>query len=239
MINTQIPSLRRCTGCDTALPADARFCVECGAAATASSAAQPTISLRATPVATTIGVRCTNCSTANPAGAAFCVGCGLATTGAPVPAGYIPQERMPFAPSYASGAMVHNNIYITQAQPATIPLLVRAIWFLFVGLWLGPLWIVLGWLINLTVIGLPLGVWMLNRTGNVMTLKQTAPQDHAGIGASSANLAVRAVYFALIGWWASLVWLMFGWLAAATVIGLPLAFLMFEKTGMVLTLAEA
>ncbi|MBC8162546.1 MAG: zinc ribbon domain-containing protein [Roseiflexaceae bacterium] len=237
MTTTNTPALRHCTRCDTALPAQAQFCVGCGAAMPVNSSAQPTISLREAPQAQA-GTRCANCGNANPAGAGYCVNCGIGLYDAPVPTGYIPQQRMPLAPAYAGGAMMQQNIYMTAAQPAPLPLIVRALWFLFVGLWLGPLWIVAGWLLNLTLIGIPAGVWMLNRTGHVMTLKQTPPTNNVSLGRSSASMAVRAVYFVLIGWWASLIWLMFGWLLAASVIGLPIAFLMFERTGTVLTLAE-
>lgn len=225
---------RHCTSCDTANPADARFCVECGNALGGASGLPPV--QHPTVPSSPVGTRCYACGTANPAGAAFCVNCG---------AGLAPSQRVTYAPSgfapayAASGAQqIVQHVYVTNAAPQPIPLIVRALWFLFIGLWLGQLWIVIGWLLNLTIIGLPLGLWMLNRTGHVMTLRQTTPRPLPSLEQSSAPLLVRGVYFLLVGWWASLLWLMFGWFAAATVIGLPLAFLMFERTGTVATLAE-
>jgi uncharacterized membrane protein YccF (DUF307 family) len=80
---------------------------------------------------------------------------------------------------------------------------------------------------------------MLRMLPQVMTLRQErrglrAPSDHSG-----APFAVRAIYFVLIGWWLSLVWLELAWLFSATIIGLPLAFLMFDRVGTVMTLADA
>lgn len=215
---------RRCTTCDTAIPPAARYCVTCGAPARANVGA----TTRITPVATTQGRVCTHCANANPTGAAFCVNCGSALA---TPSRYAPG----FVGSFNTTLV--QQVYLTNPLEP-IPLIVRALWFVFIGLWLGPLWIVFGWLLNLTIIGMPLGVWMLNRTGNVMTLRRAALTPLPAIAQSSASFAVRSVYFVLIGWWASLLWLLFGWVAAVTVIGLPIAFLMFERTGTVMTLAE-
>lgn len=225
---------RHCSSCDTPNPADARFCVECGTALGGSSTPAPTLH----PVAPrpAAGARCATCGITNPANASFCVNCGTAL-GARRPTAYAPTG---FTPAFAVGGnQIVQNIYVTNVAPQPISLIVRALWFLFVGLWLGQAWIVFAWLLNMTVIGLPLGLWMLNRTGHVMTLRQTVPRPLPSLEQSSAPLLVRGVYFLLVGWWVSLIWLMFGWLAAATVVGLPLAFLMFERTGTVATLAEA
>ena len=92
-------------------------------------------------------------------------------------------------------------------------------------------------LVAATLIGLPVGLWMLTLMPQVMTLKQGRPAPHA-TPQRVASMAVRVVYFVLIGWWLSLVWMLLAWGIAATVIGLPLAFLMFERTGAVLTLSE-
>ena len=46
----------------------------------------------------------------------------------------------------------------------------------------------------------------------------------------------RAIYFVLIGWWFSLVWILLAWLLAVTVVGLPAAQSMFLRVNAVLTL---
>jgi uncharacterized membrane protein YccF (DUF307 family) len=108
-----------------------------------------------------------------------------------------------------------------------------------VGLWVGQAWLVIAWLLNLTLIGLPLGLWMLNQMPQVMTLRQQRRGLHLAASRASVPFVARAIYFVLIGWWLSLVWLELAWLASASIVGLPLGFLMFERTGTVATLAEA
>jgi uncharacterized membrane protein YccF (DUF307 family) len=50
----------------------------------------------------------------------------------------------------------------------------------------------------------------------------------------------RALYFILIGWWFSLVWLIFAWLIAGITLGLglPVAFWMFDRVPEITTLAR-
>ncbi len=144
-------------------------------------------------------------------------------------------------PGGATNAAIAQHIYIGVAPTrAEVPLLARALWFVFIGLWVGQVWLVLAWLLNLTLIGLPLGMWMLSRLPQVMTLRSTPiPQrPPIGVAQSTAHFAVRAVYFVLIGWWVSFLWMQLAWLIAATVIGLPLSFLMFERVATLTTLAE-
>jgi uncharacterized membrane protein YccF (DUF307 family) len=42
------------------------------------------------------------------------------------------------------------------------------------------------------------------------------------------SLVVRAVYFLLVGWWLSLLWANLAWAFAASIIGLPVAIVMFN-----------
>jgi len=50
------------------------------------------------------------------------------------------------------------------------PLLVRAVWFLFVGSWLSLVWVVVAALFAVTVVGLPVSIWLLNRLPFVLSL---------------------------------------------------------------------
>ena len=110
-------------------------------------------------------------------------------------------------------------------------LVVRVLWYLFIGWWATGIWLSVAWLLNVTIVGLPLGIKMINEVPMVLTLKRQT--DETVITASSAknqtNLAVRAVYFVLVGWWASLVWMGLAWLVSLTVIGLPVAIWMYNK----------
>lgn len=57
------------------------------------------------------------------------------------------------------------------AEPRSqYPLLVRAVWFVFVGSWLSLAWVVVASLFAVTVVGLPVAVWLLNRLPFVLSL---------------------------------------------------------------------
>jgi uncharacterized membrane protein YccF (DUF307 family) len=49
-------------------------------------------------------------------------------------------------------------------------LVVRAIYFLFAGWWLSPLWANVASALAITVVGLPVAIWMLNRLPYVTSL---------------------------------------------------------------------
>jgi uncharacterized membrane protein YccF (DUF307 family) len=110
-------------------------------------------------------------------------------------------------------------------------LVVRALWYLFVGWWATGIWLPVAWLLNVTVVGLLLGIKMINEVPKVLTLKRQTDSElvTATGGKNQTNLAVRAVYFVLVGWWASLVWMVLAWLVSLTVIGLPVAIWMYNK----------
>jgi uncharacterized membrane protein YccF (DUF307 family) len=52
------------------------------------------------------------------------------------------------------------------------PLLLRAIWFFLVGWWAALIWMIVAYLISLTIIGIPVGIMMLNRLPAVYTLQR-------------------------------------------------------------------
>lgn len=57
------------------------------------------------------------------------------------------------------------------ADPSSqYPLLVRAVWFVFVGSWLSLAWVVVASLFAVTVVGLPVAIWLLNRLPFVLSL---------------------------------------------------------------------
>lgn len=106
-------------------------------------------------------------------------------------------------------------------------LLVRALWFVAIGWWATPVLVNLAWLCNVTIIGIPLGVALINLVPTALTLKE--PRDLDAAGESQHSLVVRALYFVLVGWWASLLWANVAAFLAVTVIGLPVAIWMFHR----------
>jgi uncharacterized membrane protein YccF (DUF307 family) len=124
-----------------------------------------------------------------------------------------------------------------------INLILRALYFIFFGLWFSSIWAAVAWFLSVSIIGLPLGLWMLNRLPQVTTLH---PQRDDLVVTSDGRVftsqvpqrsfIVRAIYFLLIGWWFSAIWLTVAWALSSSIIGLPLGFLMFNRVPAVLTL---
>lgn len=119
-------------------------------------------------------------------------------------------------------------------------ILIRVIWFLVIGWWLGGILSGVAWFLNATIIGLPLGLWIINRLPTFITLRsQDQRWKFNGQTVSRTRqqpFLIRAVYFLLIGWWLSGVWLAVAYLALLTIIGFPLAFWMYNRVGAVTTL---
>lgn len=125
-----------------------------------------------------------------------------------------------------------------------VPFLIRVVWFFVLGWELTGVWILVAWALNLTIIGLPLGLWMINRVPQVLTLKarpgawkiDLKSGRSRFISLRQPNFLVRALYFVLIGWWLSLLWAGAAWLLCLTIIGLPLGVLMLHALPTVTTL---
>ena len=125
-----------------------------------------------------------------------------------------------------------------------LPFIVRAIWFIFVGWELTAVWIAIAWFLNAIIIGLPLGLWMIDRVPQVLTLKaRTGAWEYDGEtgrgrfqGVRQLFWPARAVYFVLFGWWFSLIWASIGWFFCATIIGLPIGIWMLHRLPAVTTL---
>jgi uncharacterized membrane protein YccF (DUF307 family) len=133
------------------------------------------------------------------------------------------------------------------SQDRGVPFLIRVLWFFLIGWHVTLWWVLAAWIFNITIIGLPLGLWMLNRVPLVLTLRTqrgyTVTQVNADGSARSRyqsapqiSWLLRFLYFVLIGWWFSLIWSLLGWLLCVTIIGLPLGVLMLNRLPNVTTL---
>ncbi|MCS6882482.1 MAG: zinc ribbon domain-containing protein [Oscillochloridaceae bacterium] len=229
-----------CPTCDTRNPDDARFCTGCGAAlvpasgvATAPLGAAPMLAAPQPPVAAP--------------GAAPVAHSNLESSATQ---GVVP-------PASPFNQTINVNV---QAAPAPVVVmaptvagpgcLVRGLYFLFIGLWLGAIWTGLAWALLVSVIGLPLGLLMLNRLPQVMTLKPIGTQmrviNQGGVVLISQGQIeqrpfwLRALYFVLVGWWLSGLWLFAAWslISVTFGLGLPLAFWMFDQTPAIVSLAR-
>jgi len=128
-----------------------------------------------------------------------------------------------------------------------LPLLLRLVWFYCLGLWLGGLWLVGAWIACVTIIGLPLGMWMVERAPAIMTLKDEDRYGVVKVGdreayylkkAEDLPFIARFFWFLLIGWWLGAIWIKVAFLAAFTFIGLPLSFWMINRLPFVIALKD-
>jgi len=125
--------------------------------------------------------------------------------------------------------------------------LIQLLWFFFIGVWLGQVWIIAAWLLMLTIIGIPIGISMLNKLPKIIALREPQQQIQIlrrpdGSYAESEYqkpqvfFLIRMLYFLLIGWWFSAIWMELAYVLTATIIFLPIGFWMFDRVPAVLTL---
>ena len=126
-------------------------------------------------------------------------------------------------------------------------LLVRFVWWLFIGWWASGIAVTIAWVALITIIGIPLGIWIINRLPSILTLRPrtrawTLGQDEQGRavvtdrGRPQVAWPLRGLWFVLVGWWASGLWMGAAWLIQLTVIGIPVALLMFNRTPFIASL---
>jgi uncharacterized membrane protein YccF (DUF307 family) len=223
---------------------EGRFCPVCGAA------------LETSPLAE-LGVQAAQFDGREPALATM-----LAPTETRAPAPFV-AAPVYAGPAVGSGAHplaapLNNatNVTVNVSGPQIIyqdktdhGIFLRAAWFLCIGWWAGQIWLGLAWLLNLTIIGLPVGLAMINKLPKVMTLKsQQAQLDLSTNADGSYTLTrkhidqrpfwMRALYFVCIGWWASLLWAEVAWVCCLFIVTIPVGFMMFNKMPAVTTLAR-
>lgn len=127
--------------------------------------------------------------------------------------------------------------------------LIQLLWFAFIGWWLGQAWMIIAWLFMISILGIPIGIIMLNMLPKVIALREPA-REVAVFRQADGKLVknelehrqlpflIRALYFILIGWWFSAIWMEVAYLLCATIIGLPLGFWMFDRIPATLTLRQ-
>lgn len=126
--------------------------------------------------------------------------------------------------------------------------LVQALWFLFVGWWLGALAVSAAWILNVTIIGLPLGIAILNNIPKLIALQGASRFVAADV--VEGKLVVvetdlpqrpfwqRTVFFLLVGWWWSGIWMSLAYLCCVTLILMPIGLPMFRMTPAMTTLCR-
>jgi uncharacterized membrane protein YccF (DUF307 family) len=125
--------------------------------------------------------------------------------------------------------------------------LVQILWFALIGIWLGEIWMAVAWFLMITIIGIPFGVVMLNKIPKVIALREAERQvkytyrnngivEKQALETEQVNIILRSLYFILIGWWFSALWMQAAYALCVSIIGLPLGFWMFDRVPAVLSL---
>ena len=134
----------------------------------------------------------------------------------------------------------------TAVEQSGVPLLLRILYFFLFGWWAAGIWINVAWALNASIIGLPFGLWMLNRVPQVLTLRPVrrlavayergSQVEWRTTGLPQRSWLLRLLYFALVGWWLSWLWANAAWIISLTIIGLPLGIWLFNRLPAVTTL---
>jgi uncharacterized membrane protein YccF (DUF307 family) len=157
---------------------------------------------------------------------------------------------------------VNVNVNMTRGGPG---FLMRALYFIFVGWWVGLIWLHIGFAFCAFIVTLPLGLYMLNRLPQVMTLRQSGTSTKVNVSTTSAvmpgatpgaapgmmqsvnvnvsigatqqrSFLLRALYYVFIGCWLGYLWALVAYFFCATIVLLPVGIMMFDRLPAVLTL---
>ena len=117
--------------------------------------------------------------------------------------------------------------------------LVQILWFVFIGSWFGALWVLAAWFLMMTIIGAPIGASMINQVPQVMALRGRRGYEYRGGRIQEqrqVNFLVRVLWFVLIGWWGSALWMSLAYLACVSIVLMPIGFWMFDVTPWIVSL---
>jgi uncharacterized membrane protein YccF (DUF307 family) len=236
MERTQPRSTRYCTICGAASSADATFCRSCGRV----------LEIPRPPVGT---VFCERCGGELSLGDTYCPTCGEPQfKGGLVRADPAAPPATTQSQSVSRPVTLGDETVFEQVSQAP-NIFIRLLWFLFVGSWLGPLVWVLSFVGFITVIGIPIGLQLLHAIPFLVTLKpetrrvRLRRQPDGTIVASEVKpeqlpFKTRAIYFGLVGWWFSLIWIVMAWALMAMVFPIPVAMWMYDRLPLVTTLEQ-
>jgi uncharacterized membrane protein YccF (DUF307 family) len=120
------------------------------------------------------------------------------------------------------------------------------LWFIFIGSWLSAIWVTIAWVLIVLVVTMPIGLAMMHRVPRIATLRAPSREYIVAtegtamriqeVGIRQRPFLIRAVYFALIGWWFSALWIIVAWATTATIVLLPLSIWMMNRIPAVTTL---
>lgn len=117
---------------------------------------------------------------------------------------------------------------------------IRIIWYILVGWWLSAIMITVGWFLMVTIVFLPVGLWILHRVPWAQTLRPRSVEFHSEYRDGAVYMTqseipqypwfVRLVYIVFVGWWLGAIWLLVAWLLGALLVTLPLSIIMIDRS---------
>jgi uncharacterized membrane protein YccF (DUF307 family) len=125
--------------------------------------------------------------------------------------------------------------------------LLRFVWYFLVGWWVTGIAMAVAWLAAIVIVGLPLSFWLVNRIPTMLTLRPRREQYLMVMGADGvtrmqklateqSNVFLRIVYFVLVGWWLSALWMAASYVLMLTILGIPLGMMMVNRIPFVFSL---
>ena len=174
------------------------------------------------------------------------------------PQSYPPQQPYPPQqyPQMPPQPMNVNTIVNVNTQQQGPGFLVRALYFIFVGWWAGFWCLEIGFFLCALIVTLPIGLALLNRLPQIMTLKQPGRQTNVNVatttyaggvtnmvnvnvtGTQQHPMILRAIYYIFIGCWVGYFWASLAYGLCLTILGLPLGVMMLNSLPTVLTLRK-
>jgi uncharacterized membrane protein YccF (DUF307 family) len=125
-------------------------------------------------------------------------------------------------------------------------LVLRAIWFIFIGWWATGVLLGVAYLMSLTIILLPIAFVLFNVVPTVLTLRPrrmhiTTEMRDGVMHVRHGNVPqrpfwMRAVWFLLVGWWLSAVVILVGYLLCLTVLLIPVGVMVLNRIPETMTL---
>jgi uncharacterized membrane protein YccF (DUF307 family) len=140
-----------------------------------------------------------------------------------------------------------QQVVIQEAKSPNI--ILRFLWFILIGWWVGYAVVTVAFFLEAIIVGIPLALWLFDLLPSIMTLKARTRRvevyeddkgriQHRVRGPQQHNLLLRIIYFLLIGWWLSGLWITAAFACAATIIGTPVAFWMVDRVPFIGSLAK-
>ncbi len=125
--------------------------------------------------------------------------------------------------------------------------LVRVLYFVLIGWWLAILWSLMAYIFCVSIVAMPVGVMMFNRIPLILTLKpvyqenvyyRTDTGDEVKVARRELPMVIRIIYFILLGWELTGIWVIISLILCLTIVGMPLGITMLNHVPLVLTLKQ-